>query len=126
MTSLASRVISALIAITLTCSLWPGTANATCTGDCNNDGEVRINELVVGVLMALDGEMRECVFFDTTGDGQVDVTEVVDAVNDSLYGCVPAKPFKSIQEVLDTSCAFSGCHVVTSRQGELALDDELV
>ncbi len=59
-----------------------------CTGDCSNDGNVTVNELVRGVNIALGRTpIDQCPTFDTDGSGMVSVSELVAAVNSSLLGC---------------------------------------
>jgi hypothetical protein len=56
-----------------------------CTGDCNGDGEVTINELLTGVNIALgESPLLRCGVFDANGDGEVTVNELLQAVNDAL------------------------------------------
>lgn len=68
------------------------TANAdavaqTCVGDCNGDGSVEINELIVGVNIALGAlPIAECPSFDN-GEGQVPIDRLVLAVSNALNGC---------------------------------------
>jgi hypothetical protein len=126
MKNVVRRNIHRSMAIAVLFAVVPGASVATCVGDCDGNGHVEVNELVTGVRMALRGALDECLVFDVDGNRLVSVDELTRAVSDSLYGCVPAKPFRSIQEVFDTSCAFSGCHAVTSRQGQLVLSDEFV
>ena len=57
----------------------------TCTpvilGDCDGDGHLTINELVIGVNISLGAaSMGECSRFDQNGDGTVSVSELVMAV----------------------------------------------
>ena len=59
-----------------------------CGGDCNDDGDVTVNELIAAVNVALEtSPITACVAVDTSGDGMVTVNEVVAAVNNALYGC---------------------------------------
>jgi hypothetical protein len=61
---------------------------AACTGDCNGDGTVAINELVLGVSVALTLQPASaCPAFDANRDGSVVINEVVAAVNNTLAGC---------------------------------------
>ena len=63
-------------------------APATCAGDCNVDGVVQVNELIIGVRIALgQSPVTECSGFDENGDGQVVVSELVKAVGALLGGC---------------------------------------
>lgn len=66
-----------------------------CIGDCNGDAEVTVDELLLGIAIALGlRPPGDCPAFDPDGDGQVVVTDIVGAVNASLVGCpaVPATP----------------------------------
>ena len=59
-----------------------------CPGDCNSDGAVTINELIVGVNIALEIEpVTTCPVFDASGDGTVTVNEIILGVNASLNDC---------------------------------------
>ena len=59
-----------------------------CPGDCDGNGTVAVNELVVGVNIALDAAALElCPSFDTNGDASVEVGELIAAVNATLRGC---------------------------------------
>jgi hypothetical protein len=59
-----------------------------CPGDCGGDGTVTVNELIVGVNMALGTVgASQCAAFDSSGDGQVTVNELVAAVSSLLGGC---------------------------------------
>ncbi|MGH7789204.1 MAG: hypothetical protein ACRERC_20205 [Candidatus Binatia bacterium] len=64
------------------------TAMAPCVGDCNGNGVVTINELIVGVNIALgNAPVTTCPAFDPNHDGKVGINELIAAVNNSLYGC---------------------------------------
>jgi hypothetical protein len=64
---------------------------AGCAGDCNDDGQVVIGELVVGVNIALgNAEAETCPAIDTDGNREVSIAELVAAVNRALSGCAPA------------------------------------
>lgn len=59
-----------------------------CPGDCDGGGTVSVNELVVGVNIALDrAAVSACPVFDTDSSGAVAVNELVVAVNAALRGC---------------------------------------
>ncbi len=59
-----------------------------CAGDCDGDGVVTIDELLVGVNIALDNTPASaCASFDTSGDGAVTIDELLDAVAHALGGC---------------------------------------
>jgi hypothetical protein len=61
---------------------------AQCAGDCNDDGEVTVDELLSGVNIALGNRgLEACAVFDADGDGEVSVNELIRAVNRALAGC---------------------------------------
>ena len=65
-----------------------GGGPSACTGDCNEDGLVTVDELVKGVNIALSLlPVTDCTAFDRNGDGTVTVDELVTAVNAALTGC---------------------------------------
>jgi hypothetical protein len=59
-----------------------------CIGDCDGGGDVTVDELMVGVQIALGEEdLAECEFFDSDGDEKVTVDELVFGVFNALDGC---------------------------------------
>ena len=61
-----------------------------CWGDCNENGVVAINELVLSVRIALgDASAEVCPLVDDNEDGKVSINELVLAVNRALGGCPP-------------------------------------
>lgn len=68
----------------------PGTAVAaqTCEGDCNSDRSVAVDEIILGVRIALgDAPIGDCQAMDGDGDGAVTVNELLAAVTEALQGC---------------------------------------
>ena len=64
-----------------------------CPGDCDGDGTVAINELVLAVQVALGSAGADrCAAADLDGDGQVAIQELVAAVNAALGVCVAPTP----------------------------------
>jgi hypothetical protein len=60
----------------------------SCVGDCDGDGVVAINELILGVNIALGSTpLSSCPAFDANGDGMVGINELIAAVNNALNGC---------------------------------------
>lgn len=60
----------------------------TCAGDCNSDGVVNIDELVLMVRIALDlAELPRCMAGDRNRDGLVTIEEILQAVRSALWGC---------------------------------------
>ena len=63
-------------------------AAQSCPGDCSGDGAVRVEELIVGVRIALgESAAAACPAFDANGDGSVAIDELVRAVTNALSGC---------------------------------------
>jgi hypothetical protein len=63
-----------------------------CVGDCDTNGHVSVNELVVGVGIALGtSSMNACDAFDPDRSGQVEVPELVMGVDASMRGCLPGR-----------------------------------
>lgn len=74
------------------CMLLTATpATAQCVGDCNGNGMVVINELVLGVNIDLGLQpVSACEAF-ANSQGIVDISQLVKGVNNALNGC-PATP----------------------------------
>jgi len=61
-----------------------------CYGDCNDNGAVAVNELILGVNISLElVSVDRCPLADADGNGQVSISELIKAVNRALYGCPP-------------------------------------
>jgi CSLREA domain-containing protein len=59
-----------------------------CTGDCNGDREVTVDEVITMVNNALDGVVTaDCAAADPNTDGEVTIDEILTAVNNLLDGC---------------------------------------
>jgi YVTN family beta-propeller protein len=68
-------------------------SGARCPGDCDDDGDVGIEELVVAVNVALALRSPDtCAGLDADGDGAVGVDELVRAVANSIAGCPTPRP----------------------------------
>lgn len=67
----------------------PATARGqSCEGDCDDSGEVTVDEIISGVSIALGLQpVDACRNFDRNVDGEVTVDEVLAAVNRALAGC---------------------------------------
>jgi hypothetical protein len=60
----------------------------SCVGDCNGNGTVAINDLILGVNIALgSASIDDCSAFDENGNGMVGINELVAAVSNALDGC---------------------------------------
>ncbi|MBI4516800.1 MAG: S8 family serine peptidase [Deltaproteobacteria bacterium] len=63
-------------------------AALACVADCDGDGEVTVNELVTGVLIALgDAGIAACPRADRDDDGLVTIDELTAGVLAALHGC---------------------------------------
>lgn len=59
-----------------------------CAGDCNGDGQVTVNELIIGVAINLGSErLDRCGSLDVNGDGLIAVNELIGGANRALCGC---------------------------------------
>jgi glucose/arabinose dehydrogenase len=75
-------------------ALEPARATAgtvsSCAGDCADDGEVSIADLIMSVNIALGNQpVSNCHATDVSGDGTVTVNELIRAVGAALEGCPP-------------------------------------
>ena len=60
-----------------------------CPGDCSGDLKVTVDELIVGVNIALGTTNPQvCSAMDRGGNGAVEVDELITAINATLDGCV--------------------------------------
>src|SRR5262245_10903549 len=71
-----------------------------CVGDCNGDGIVAINELIMGVNIALGlAPVSNCpAFADTTG--AVTIAQLIGGVGSAVNGCPPALSIRHPSEDL--------------------------
>jgi hypothetical protein len=83
-------LIAVLTWVLTTLGAYPA---AACPGDCSDDGEVTINELIVGVSIALGSAIvDECPSIDANSDSEVTIDEIIGAVNVALAGCPRPAP----------------------------------
>ncbi|MBI3782224.1 MAG: hypothetical protein HY270_02365 [Deltaproteobacteria bacterium] len=60
----------------------------TCAGDCNEDSDVTIDELVSGINIGLgDGDVTGCIAADVNRDGDVTIDELLAGTSSALQGC---------------------------------------
>jgi hypothetical protein len=75
-------------AFQVTATTFAAASPLACTGDCNDDGAVTVDEMVTGVAIALgDADPSACRALDANGDGVVTIDELVAAVTNVLDGC---------------------------------------
>lgn len=65
----------------------PFVALGQCPGDCNGDGVTTVDELLVGVNIALGNLPSSACAVDVNTDGMVTVDELLKAVSSALAGC---------------------------------------
>lgn len=59
-----------------------------CVGDCDHNGTVIVNELIIGVRIVLGrAPLSQCPAFDADSSGAVEVHELIAGVHDSINGC---------------------------------------
>ena len=84
-----SAVRSLVMAVALSTAL-AAPSGAQCTGDCNDDNQVTVDEVITGVNIALENTpLTACTAFDANQSGTVTVNEIVAAVSNALNGCSP-------------------------------------
>jgi len=77
-------------AFVFTLSLAAGAGAQICTGDCNNDCNVSIDELMRGAGIGLEiTDQSVCPEFDSNSDGETAVNELIQGVSNALSGCEP-------------------------------------
>jgi len=81
-------VIRSLLLSVLLCGVLVAPGSAACTGDCNGDGEVTVNELISMVNIALgNADLSSCMAGDANGSGDITINEIIAGVNNALNGC---------------------------------------
>jgi hypothetical protein len=61
----------------------------SCVGDCNDNGQVEVTELILLVNGALGAGTSACTAGDADGDGAIEVDELIEAVRLNLIACQP-------------------------------------
>ncbi|MFI5396905.1 MAG: choice-of-anchor Q domain-containing protein [Candidatus Binatia bacterium] len=60
----------------------------TCFGDCNGDGQVTVDEILMMTNIALgNANVSTCLAGTANHDGQITVDEILTAVDNALNGC---------------------------------------
>jgi hypothetical protein len=82
--------LAILVAMVVTLAPRPAMAGVTCAADCDGDGAVSIDELILAVSIALAlASVNRCPVADLDADGTVRIGEIIAAVSASLSGCTP-------------------------------------
>ena len=70
----------------------PAMSQLVCPGDCNWNGVVSIDEIIVAVNIALGLRNRhDCPPADVDNNGDVTIDEIISAVHRALQGCEAAE-----------------------------------
>lgn len=86
-------VLTALLMCVLAIAGASTAATASCAGDCSEDGQVTVNELILGVNIALgSAAVDQCASIDTDSNGKVTIDEIISAVSVALTGCPRPPP----------------------------------
>lgn len=66
-------------------------AAQTCVADCDGSGRISVDELVLGVNIAVArADLESCPVLDLNGDDKLTIDELTSAVFDALTGCGPS------------------------------------
>lgn len=103
--------IGAVVCLWLVYTLLPSApahGASACVGDCNGDGTVTVNELITGVGIVLGTlPVTECPGLDADGNGEVDVTRLLIAVNNALGECPAGVSAAAVGTVIAMTHALS-------------------
>jgi hypothetical protein len=72
---------------TTTTAIATPTAKPSCTGDCDGNGVVAINELILGVNIVLAIQPVDACPAFANAEGVVDIAQLIKGVNNALNGC---------------------------------------
>jgi subtilisin-like proprotein convertase family protein len=97
-----------------------------CVGDCNCDGEVTVDELIIMVNIALEGSSTSstarCLAGDPSGNGRITIEEIIAAVNNALFECrAPGTPTPSPTPGMGTVTRRAAGTTVSLAQGLRAI-----
>lgn len=85
------RVAGLVILVCLVARYAAKADPSRCIGDCDFSQRVTVEEMVLGVDIALGrAAVSRCAVFDANGDRKVGVNELIAAVRNSLHGCPAA------------------------------------
>jgi len=63
-------------------------SSPACVGDCNGDGTVSVDEVLVQVNVGLgSAQLAACMSGDANHDAQITIEEMLQAINNALNGC---------------------------------------
>lgn len=85
-------LVSLALPLLLFATIPPSNASATCVGDCDADGAVSVDEIVIAVNIALGERAFDCDAFDANADTNITVDEILLGLNFALSGCPVVLP----------------------------------
>ncbi len=118
-------MMNATVGVLVWLAVAVGTAAAQpCAGDCDGDGGVAINELILGVNLALGVGEGACAAIDADGDGAVQINELVGGVANALAGCrgEPATRASVARRYADLLVANYGDAIAGAEALQVAID----
>lgn len=84
------RAVLGLAGAVVIAGTAPSVSAQVCVGDCNDDGNVIVSELMQGLNNALlRPGIPFCAAFDRNGNAAVDIGELVEGVEHTMSGCPP-------------------------------------
>jgi hypothetical protein len=87
--SVLLQAVAIVAATAILCMVRPAAA-VVCSGDCNRNSEVTVDELITMVNIALGAaDQSTCVAGDLNGSDEITVDEIIAGVNSALNGCPP-------------------------------------
>ena len=134
----AARCVGAAIRLAVTGAVlllsfdFSAAAQSICTGDCNGDNQVTVDELIGMVNVALGNtSTSKCSAGDANQDNQITVDEIIAAVNDALSGCPPLQGQLNIAVALripavDQAAVLANRGALESLELSVAADGSLV
>src|SRR5215470_18085319 len=87
------QILALMASIALLIAAGLAGAQELCVGDCDVSGAVSIDELLIGVNIALGREaLTRCSEFDLNGDGTLEINELLAGVRSLVDGCRLPEP----------------------------------
>ncbi len=89
-----ARLLMTILGVVVALAFGPSHAIAApCVGDCSADGAITVDEILIGVNVALGvSPLSSCPPFDVDSSGTLTVDELVSAVDGALRGCESVLP----------------------------------
>ena len=100
----------------------PAAVSAVCTGDCNGDAAVTVDDLLTMVNVALDNTtVDHCSAGDANGDHAITIDEILTAVNYALTSCPVGTPASLVTGDYALNVAADARSFTLSRRAEVLL-----